>query len=317
MKRERVLITGGAGYIGSVLARHLLDNDYGVTCLDNFSVGSDASRSLLYLTNRPGFDFVFGDVRNPDTLKELVPKYDTIIPLAAIVGAPQCDLNPVDAVLVNRDHVLNINQIRSKNQRLIYPNTNSGYGTTTGEVFCTEDTPLNPVSLYGKTKCEVEKRLLEEKKPVVTLRLATVFGSSPRMRTDLLANYFTFKAVTDGCLVVYQRDFKRNFISVRDIARCFQHSIKKFDEMQGRAYNVGLDSANVSKKELAELIKKQVPNFNILYQEIGNDPDKRNYIVSNQRIRESGFEADQTLDMGIEELIKAYKIMFGGIVFRQ
>ncbi len=317
MKRERVLITGGAGYLGSVLAGQLLDNGYRVTCLDNFSVGADASKSLLHLVHKPGFEFVFGDVRHNDTLEEIVPKHDVIVPLAGIVGAPQCDLNPVDAILVNRDAVLNINRIRSANQKLIYPNTNSGYGATTGEVFCSEDTPLNPVSLYGKTKCEAEKALLSSKKPVVTLRLATVFGTSPKMRTDLLVNYFTMEAVKNGCLIVYQKDFKRNFAHVRDVARCFQHSIENFDSMQGRAYNVGLDSANLSKQELAEKIKLQIPHFSIVYQEIGSDPDKRNYIVSNQRMEGTGFKHLETIDRGITELIKAYGVMFGGTVFRQ
>jgi len=317
MTKEKVLITGGAGYIGSVLAGHLLREGYQVTCLDNFSVGPESSRSLLHLVGNPGFDFVFGDVRDNENLKKIVPEYDSIIPLAAIVGAPQCDLNPVDAVLVNTDAIKSINQIRSKNQRLIYPNTNSGYGTTTGEVFCTEETPLEPISIYGKTKCKAEKELLESDKPSVTLRLATVFGISPRMRTDLLVNYFTLKAVTDGCLVIYQKDFKRNFVSVRDIAGCFKHCIENFDSMQGRAYNVGLDEANVSKQQLAEKIKVQVPGFNIIYQEIGTDLDKRNYIVSNERLAKKGFKPSHSLDEGIEELIRGYKVMFGGTVFRQ
>jgi nucleoside-diphosphate-sugar epimerase len=314
---NKTLITGGAGYIGSVLAEHLLYNGYKVTCLDNFSVGQESSRSLLHLVHKPEFDFIFGDVRDRKTLEKLIPKYDIIIPLAGIVGAPQCDLNPVDAVLVNRDAIININKIRTTNQKLIYPNTNSGYGVTTGEVFCTEETPLNPVSIYGKTKCEAENVLLSEGKPVVTLRLATVFGMSPRMRTDVLVNYFTLKAITDGSLVVYQKNFKRNFVPVRDVARCFQHCIENFESMQGYPYNVGLDDANLSKQELAERIKKQIPGFKIIYQEIGSDPDKRNYIVSNKRLASTGFKPKHNLDEGITELIKGYNVMFGGTVFRQ
>ena len=317
MAKEKVLITGGAGYIGSVLAGHLLGEGYQVTCLDNFSVGQESSMSLLHLVHMPGFNFVFGDVRDKKTLERIVPEYDVIIPLAAIVGAPQCDLNSIDSVLVNRDAIVNINHIRSKNQKLVYPNTNSGYGATTGEVFCTEETPLEPISLYGKTKCEAEKELLGAGKPAVTLRLATVFGISPRMRTDLLVNYFTLKAVTDGCLVVYQKEFKRNFVHVRDIARCFQHCIENFDLMKGKAYNVGLDEANLSKQELAEKIKKQVPEFNVIYQEIGADRDKRNYIVSNERVTRTGFKPSHSLDEGISELIRGYGVMFGGTVFRQ
>jgi len=327
MSKEKVLITGGAGYLGSVTAGHLLSQGYEVTCLDNFSIGEDSKRSLLHLVHNPKFDFVFGDVRDRRTLEELIPKFDTIIPLAAIVGFPQCKQNPVDAVLTNRDAVIITNDIRTNGQKLIYPTTNSGYGTTSGEVFCTEETPLNPISVYGETKVAAEKALLEGDKKVITLRLATLFGMSPRMRTDLLVNYFVFKAVTDGNLVVYEKNFMRNFAPVRDVARVFEHCIENYEQMgkvaygdeqmQNRPYNVGLDSANLSKQQLCEEIQKQVLGFIVDYKEIDRDPDKRNYIVSNKRLNQTEFVFEQTLPQGIAELIRGYKVMFGGTIFRQ
>lgn len=327
MNKDKVLITGGAGYLGSVTAEHLLNQGYEVTCLDNFSIGEDSRRSLLHLAYNPKFDFVFGDVRDKRTLETLIPKFDTIIPLAAIVGFPQCKQNPIDSVLTNRDAVINTNNIRTAGQKLIYPTTNSGYGTTTGEIQCTEETSLNPISLYGETKVAAEKAILESDKPAITLRLATLFGMSPRMRTDLLVNYFVLKAVTDGNLVVYEKNFMRNFAPVRDVARVFEHCIENYEQMgkmayddepmRNRPYNVGLDSANLSKQGLCEEIQKQLPGFTVDYKEISKDPDKRNYIVSNERLNKTGFVFEQTLPQGITELIKGYKVMFGGTVFRQ
>ena len=241
MGKDSVLITGGAGYLGSVTAGHLLSKGYQVTCLDNFSI-EGSKTSLLHLVHNPKFDFVFGDVRDRRTLESLIPKFDTIIPLAAIVGFPQCKQNPVDAELTNRDAVINTNNIRTTYQKLIYPTTNSGYGTTTGEVFCSEETPLNPISIYGKTKVEAEMALFNGDKGVITLRLATLFGMSPRMRTDLLVNYFVFKAVTDGNLVVYQKDFMRNFAPVSDVARCFEHCIENYEQMRTRPDDRGIQS---------------------------------------------------------------------------
>lgn len=314
---DRVLITGGAGYIGSVLAGNLLDSGYKVTCLDNFSVGENANTSLLHLVHDPDFDFIFGDVREKGLLERIVPQFDAILPLAAIVGAPQCEMNRVDAELVNKDSVIAINKIRSKNQMLVYPTTNSGYGTTTGEIYCTEETPLNPISVYGRTKCEAEKALLESGKPVITLRLATAFGASPRMRTDLMVHNFVLEAVRNKALIIYEGHFKRNFAPVRDIARCFEHCMRNFDSMQGKPYNVGLDSANISKLELARKIQERIPDLRIYDDGVGKDPDKRNYVVSNGRLAGTGFKFKHTLEEGIDELIKCYKVMFGGTVFRQ
>jgi nucleoside-diphosphate-sugar epimerase len=314
MSKENVLVCGGAGYIGSVLCNYLLEQGKKVTCLDNLTFGPGP---LLHLISNKDFDFVLGDVRDSNKLDEVVKKHDTIIPLAAIVGAPQCNLNPVDAVLTNRDSVINLNKLRSKNQKLVYATTNSGYGTTSGEIYCTEDTPLNPISLYGKTKSDAEKALLDSEKDAITLRLATVFGMSPRMRTDLLVNNFLMHAVNEGYLVVYEKDFKRNYVHVKDIARCFNYCIDNFETMKNRPYNVGLDEANLSKKELAEKIKQHVPKLDIIYREVGSDVDKRNYIVSNKRIANAGFKCVLDLDYGIDEMIKGYNLMFKKEVMRQ
>ena len=201
-----------------------------------------------------------------------------------------------------------LNRLRSKQQLVVYPTTNSGYGAKTGDVFCTEETPLDPISLYGVTKADAEKALLDSPN-TITLRLATVFGMSPRMRLDLLVNHFVYAAVTDRYLVIFEKHFKRNYVHIRDVADCFLHCIQNRDRMIGRPFNVGLDSANLSKEELALKVKEYVPDFYIHFAEVGQDPDKRNYIVSNQRLREAGFEAKRSLDDGICELLKGYRML--------
>lgn len=304
--KENILITGGAGYIGSVLTGHLLDKGHKVTCLDDLSYHQ---KSLFLYAKDSGFEFIHGDARDDGLLKKIISKYDVIIPLAAIVGMPACNARPKEAVEINRDAILMLERIRSRNQKIIMPNTNSGYGTKSGETVCTEETTLDPISLYGKCKCEAEKNLLESDKGAITLRLATVFGTSPRMRTDLMVNDFVLRAMKDGFLVIYQGDFKRNFIHVRDVAKAFGHCIEKYDLMKGEAYNVGLDAANMSKLELAEKIKRHIPKTEIIHQEIGEDPDKRDYIVSSEKLRQTGFEATISIDDGIEELIKGYAIL--------
>ncbi|MDX2099791.1 MAG: NAD(P)-dependent oxidoreductase [Leptolyngbyaceae cyanobacterium bins.59] len=303
--RTHILVTGGAGYLGSVLCEHLLNAGYQVTVLDNLMHGQT---SLFQFCNHPAFDFILGDVRNPDLMADLVKRVDIIIPLAAIVGAPACDRDPLLATSVNLDAIQLLNRLRSTQQLVIYPTTNSGYGTQSGESYCTEETPLEPISLYGRTKTQAEAELLSSEN-AITLRLATVFGISPRMRLDLLVNHFVYTAVTDRYLVLFEKDFKRNFIHIRDVADCFFHCIQNANSMMGRAYNAGLDAANLSKEELAFKIKEHVPNFYIHCSEIGSDPDKRNYIVSNQRLREAGFEAQRSLDEGIKELLKGYRML--------
>ncbi len=306
MSKEKVLITGGAGYVGSILTKHLLERGYYVTCLDDIRYNQ---KSLTFFVDNPNFNFIYGDARDEGLLEKIVPESDVIIPLAAIVGMPACERKSSDAVSINLDAISLINKIRSKHQKLIFPTTNSGYGTKSGEIHCTEETALEPISLYGKTKCEAEKLLLNSDKDSIVLRLATIFGFSPRMRTDLLVNDFVFKAMSDGYIVIYQKDFKRNYIHIKDIARCFEHCIQNFDSMKRQVYNVGLSNANLSKAELAEKIKSYIPNFDITFKEVGQDPDKRNYIVSNEKIEKTGFKPIFSLDYGIEELIKGYNLL--------
>ena len=306
MKKEKVLITGGAGYIGSVLTEELLKEGYEVTCLDNLSLKQN---SLINYAYHSDFEFIYGDCRDEKLLEKIIPKFDVIIPLAAVVGMPACNARPFDAKTINYDAIVLLNKIRKPNQKLIYPNTNSGYGIGTGDIHCTEETPLSPISLYGITKCDSEKHLLENEKDAITLRLATVFGSSPRMRTDLLVNNFTLCAKRDGVIILYEKDFKRNFVHIRDVAKCFIYCIKNYESMKNKAYNLGLDEANISKIELAQKIKKYIPKFEIIEKEIEEDPDKRNYIVSNKRLENAGFKAKISLDEGIKELIKTYNIL--------
>lgn len=300
-----VLVTGGAGYLGSVLCEHLLNSGYKVTAIDNLMYGQ---HSLFDLCANPAFDFVNRDVRDENLMRRLVKDTDVLIPLAAIVGAPACDRDPWLARSVNLEAVRLLNRLRSNSQLIIFPTTNSGYGTKSGDACCTEDTPLEPISLYGESKVQAEAELLESPN-VITLRLATVFGMSPRLRLDLLVNHFVYAAVADSYIVIFEKDFKRNYIHIRDVADCFVHCIENAERMVGRPYNCGLDAANLSKEELALKIKEYVPNFYIHFAQVGTDPDKRNYIVSNQRLRDAGFEARRSLDEGIKELLKGYRMM--------
>jgi len=305
---KRILITGAAGYLGSILCERLLAAGYKVTALDNLYYGQE---SLFHLCDNERFEFVYGDVRDERLMKQVLRNADVIIPLAALVGAPACDRDPQFALSVNLDAILSLNRLRSRSQTVIYPTTNSGYGAKTGDVYCTEDSPLEPISLYGRTKVEAEKAILDTPQSA-TLRLATVFGTSPRMRIDLLVNHFVYAAATDCYLVIFEKDFKRNYVHIRDVADCFEYCIRKFELMAGRAFNVGLDDANLSKEELALKVKSHVPELYIHYAAIGSDPDKRNYIVSNQRLREAGFVARRSLDDGIRELLKAYRMLGRG-----
>ena len=300
-----VIVTGAAGYLGSVLCEHLLAAGFRVTAADGLIY---RQRSLFHLCANPRFDFVLGDARDEELMRRLVKDADVLIPLAAIVGAPACDRDPWLARSVNLEAIRLLARLRSNDQLIVYPTTNSGYGTKSGDVFCTEETPLEPISLYGQTKTEAEAEILERPN-TVTLRLATVFGMSPRMRLDLLVNHFVHAAVTDGYIVIFEKDFKRNYIHIRDVADCFIYCIENSKKMAGRPYNAGLDAANLSKEALALKIKEYVPNFYIHFGQVGTDPDKRNYIVSNQRLREAGFEAKRSLDAGIQELLKGYRMI--------
>ncbi len=302
------VVTGGAGYLGSILCEHLLAEGYRVTAVDNLTLGQP---SLFHLCGNPNFDFALGDVRDRGLMVRLIKDADVIIPLAAMVGATACSRNPWDTKSVNLDAIKMLNEIRSPQQLVIFPTTSSGYGIRSGDIACTEETPLEPISLYGQTKVHAERVLLDSPN-AITLRLATVFGISPRMRIDLLVNYFTYAALKDGYIVIFKKDFKRDYIHIRDAADCFVHCIKNADGMTGRTFNAGLDAANLSKEELALRIKEHLPNFYIHFGEDCPDPDKRNYIVSNQRLREAGFEAKRSLDEGIRELLKGYSMLGRG-----
>lgn len=302
---HNILITGGAGYIGSVMVPKLLSLGHKVTVLDNLMYKQN---SLLDCCHYETLSIVKGDARDEAVLKPLLKNADIIIPLAAIVGAPACDRDKTAATTTNTDAVKLIVANTSKNQRLIIPNTNSGYGIGQKDNFCTEKTPLNPISLYGVSKVEAEKAVLERGNSV-SLRLATVFGISPRMRLDLMVNDFVYRAVFDRFIVIFEGHFKRNFIHIRDVAKAFVHVIENFDKMKGEAYNVGLSDANLSKLELCERIQKHVPGFVIMEAPVGEDADKRDYIVSNEKIEKTGYKPEFGLDRGIEELLKGYKIV--------
>jgi len=300
-----ILVTGGAGYLGSTMAAALLAAGHRVTVLDNFMFGQ---ASLNQLCADPNFDVHRGDARDPDVLKPLLKKADIVIPLAALVGAPLCDADKVGAETINRDAVLSILKLAGREQRVMMPVTNSGYGIGEKGKFCTEDTPLRPISLYGRTKVEAEKAVLERGNSI-SFRLATVFGMSPRMRIDLLVNDFVYRAVNDRAVVLFEPHFKRNYIHVRDVARVFLHGIQNFETMRDRPYNVGLSDANLSKFELCAKIREHLPKFVYLEAPIGEDPDKRDYIVSNERIEGTGFRPAHSLDDGIRELIKGYRML--------
>lgn len=301
----KILITGGAGYIGSVLVPMLLNEGYAVHVLDNFLF---SPTSLAECCIDPKFTVTRGDCRDKNTMTRLMKDADVIIPLAAIVGAPACAMDQTAASSTNLDAIKMILSLRSKQQRILLPNTNSGYGIGEKDAFCTEESPLNPISLYGKTKVEAEAATLAAGNSV-TFRLATVFGMSPRMRLDLLVNDFVYRALMDRAVVVFEGHAKRNYIHVRDVSRAFLHVLANFDKMQGNAYNVGLSSANLSKLELCAEIKKQLPAFVFLEAAVGEDPDKRDYIVSNEKIEKTGFKPKYNLTDGITELIKGYTIL--------
>ena len=301
----RILVTGAAGYIGSVLVPTLLKRGYEVIAVDNFMYNQ---ASLLDCCCDEKLTIIRGDARDKELISGCLKSVNAIFPLACVTGAPLCSEDPVGARTVNLDAVKMILELRSKDQVIIFPTTNSGYGVGQEGVYCTEETPLKPISLYGNLKLEAEKRILDAGNGI-TLRLATVFGVSPRMRLDLLVNDFVYRAVTDRSVVLSQAHFKRNYIYIRDVAKAFIHCLGNFDKMKDEPYNVGLSDANLSKWELCEEIKKQVPDFYFIEAKVGEDPDKRNYIVSNAKIEATGFKPDISLQAGIAELIKGYQIV--------
>ncbi|MCR5876737.1 NAD(P)-dependent oxidoreductase [Phenylobacterium sp. J426] len=301
----RVLITGGAGYIGSILTPLLLADGHEVTVLDTFA---GDSFSLADCCRYEGFTPIRGDARDSRLLDELAPRHDLFIPLAALVGAPLCARDAIGAVTTNRDAVKDLIARLSPDQRVIYPTTNSGYGVGAADAFCTEESPLRPISLYGSSKVEAEQAVLDWGHGV-TLRLATVFGAAPRMRLDLLVNDFTYRAFRDRFVVVFEGHFRRNYIHIRDVAKAFRHVLAHYDRVKGEPFNVGLSDANLTKLQLCAKIQEQVPAFVYLESEIGQDPDKRDYIVSNDKFEATGWRPDWTLDAGIAELLKAYQML--------
>ena len=301
---QNVLVTGAAGYIGSILIPRLLEKGYAVTALDLFPRGDTA---LAHACANPNFMPVKGDTRDEIVMKPLMAKADVIIPLAALVGAPLCKRDPINAQTTNSDAVRMLAKMASKNQRFIYPTTNSGYGIGEKNAFCTEETPLRPISLYGTSKMEAENATLEA--GGISFRLATVFGMAPRMRLDLLVNDLTWRALTDRTAVIFEGHFRRNYIHIRDVVKAFIHGLDNYGKMSGQAYNLGLSSANLSKLQLCAKIKEHIPSFVYLEAPIGEDPDKRDYIVSNEKIEKAGWTPDWSLDAGIQELIRGYTML--------
>jgi nucleoside-diphosphate-sugar epimerase len=297
---ERILVTGGAGYIGSVLVPELLSKGYHVTVVDNFMYKQN---SLAGMSREKNLELVFGDVRDTSLMRSSLANADVVIPLAAIVGAPACDKDPFQAESINKNSILWMLKELSNDQRIIMPTTNSAYGSGDENNFCDENSPLNPLSLYAKDKVTVENELMNHSN-ATSFRLATVFGISPRMRLDLLVNNFAYRAVTDGFIVIFEGHFKRNYIHVTDVAKAFLLSLAKPDVFKGNIYNVGLSEANISKIDLCKKIKEIIPGFTFLESELGRDPDQRNYVVSNDKIEKAGFVPDQSLETGLRELIK-------------
>lgn len=300
-----ILVTGGAGYLGSMLVPELLHQGYRVTVLDNFMYRQN---SLTTVCVDPNFHAVKGDAREEAVLQPLVKDADLVIPLAALVGMPLCASDRIGAVAINRDAIITLLRMLSPSQRIIMPITNSGYGIGEKNKHCTEETPLRPISLYGQTKVAAERAVLDRGN-AISLRLATVFGMAPRMRLDLLVNDFVYRAMHDRSLVLFEAHFRRNFVHVRDVARAFMHAITNFETMRDNAYNVGLSDTNISKLELCQRIKRHLPLFVFPEAPAGEDPDRRDYIVSNAKMEATDFECKYSLDQGIVELIKGYAMI--------
>lgn len=300
----KILVTGGAGYIGSILVPELLKKDHEVIVIDNFMYNQT---SLLDCCNDQKLTVIRGDVRDRNLISKCIQNVDAIFPLACLTGAPLCAKDPIGAKTINFDAIKMILELRHKDQIIIFPTTNSGYGVGQKDIYCTEKTPLNPISLYGRLKVDIEKLILDSGN-AITLRLATAMGISPRMRLDLLVNDFVYRAVNDRFIVLFESHFKRNFIHVRDICKTFIYCINNFDVMKDQTYNVGLSDTNISKWELCQEIKKYV-EFYFVEAEIGEDPDKRNYIVDNTKIENTGWKPDYSLQDTIKELVKGYQII--------
>ena len=302
---QTVLVTGGAGYLGAIICPALLDKGFKVRVVGNFFFDQT---SLMDCCANPNFEVVRGDVRDERTIRDALKGVDIVIPLAALVGAPLCKLDPLATKTINQDAIELLIRLADPSVRFLYPTTNSGYGVGEQGKFCTEESPLRPISLYGETKVAAERAILDRGN-AITFRLATVFGASPRMRIDLLVNEFVYRAVKDRAIVVFEGHFKRNYIHIRDVAGAFLHGIEQFDKMKNEPYNVGLSSANLAKLELCAEIQKQVPEFVYMEAPIGEDPDKRDYIVSNEKLEKTGWSPRYSLEDGVRELIVTYTVL--------
>lgn len=301
----KILVTGGAGYLGSVIVPHLLCSGHDVRVLDNLAY---RQTSLLPLFINPNFEFVEGDIRDPETVRQAIDGMEYIVHLAALVGAPICKQNEKEARAINLDATVQLRELAAPEQKILYPNTTSGYGTKQAiEGLCTEETPLEPISVYGQTKVEAEKELLKHDN-VVTFRFTTVFGLSPRLRLDLMPNDFMWRGIRQGALIIFEPEFQRSFIHITDIARCIEFTIGNFDKMKGRPYNVGDESMNKTKRELAEKVS-ELTGCCLQFNEIREDPDKRNYFVSFKRIREAGFKTEIGWEHGLTALYKGLQTL--------
>lgn len=300
----KILVTGGAGYIGSMLCTKLVEIGYNVTVLDNLSFSKNSLSHLLILKN---FNLIVGSVENKNLYKKLIKRADIIIPLAALVGAPLCEKNKKKAVSINLESIKFLVKNLSKNQKILYPTTNSGYGIGKKNRFCTEESELNPISLYGRTKVEAEKEILKFKNSVC-FRLATVFGFSFRMRSDLLVNNFVETATKKNQLILYEPNFRRNYIHIKDVVGVFVFAIDNFKKMKNNTYNIGLTSANLTKLQLAKKIKKKIKYLKIKIINNKKDPDQRDYFVSNKKIEKIGFFPKFKIEQGIDELTLFFKL---------
>ena len=301
--KKKILITGGAGYIGSKLVTKLLSAGNIVTVVD---VLKFSSKSLNHVFSHKNFYFIKGDVRQKKLMKKLINKNEFIIPLAALVGAPLCEKNKKEAIQVNLDSIKHLTElIKKKKKKIIYLTTNSGYGIGAKNKYCDENSPLNPISLYGRTKVQAEKFVMSYKNSI-GFRLATVFGYSYRMRTDLLVNDFVYRSLHDKKLVLFEPHFRRNYIHIEDVVDAIIYSIKNFNKLKSQVYNLGLSSANLTKYMLAKKIKKKLKFLKIKIVHNKKDPDQRDYYVSNKKIEKRGFKARTSIDIGISELIEVF-----------
>jgi len=301
---KKILVTGGAGYIGSVFVPELLNRGHFVTVIDNFMYKQP---SLAGVISHPNLELVYGDIRDYTLMRKYLSNADVVIPLAAIVGAPACAKDPLTASSTNKDATIWLFDQLSKDQQIIMPTTNSAYGSGDKNNYCDESSPLNPLSLYAKDKVAVEQHLME-RGLATSFRLATVFGISPRMRLDLLVNNFVYRAMTDKFVILFEGHFKRNYVHVRDVSRAFTFAVEDPDIVVGEIFNFGLSDANISKRELCEAIQEVIQEFTFIDAPLAKDPDQRNYIVSNVKIEGRGIKAEVSLLEGIRELVKGFKM---------